>query len=635
MRLSAAIVAAGLVCVVSAQEQRPPSQQPPIFRAGVDVVQVEVSILDASRRPVHGLTKNDIEVREDGKPQEIIDVQEIVINAEPTPPVWARAVGTDIATNDLDDRRLIAIVLDDLRCCTLSDTTATDRWAVQHGIDTAHRIIDGLGPRDLATVALTRELMPVLPFTNDRDALRSVVARFAPISDGGCMPSPPRPNVIGDLVRLLSMSPQPTKAVIHLFGRVNLRDTLPCPPRSYSVPDLGRRVYPSTTPVPSSEPDLLGLPPIPVYLMNISGLDASPAAVIGRSPALANTPNATGGRNLVSNDLRPYVDEVLDENSAYYLIGFRTSRPTTDGKYRRLDFKVKNHRDYWIRTREGYLRPAPPAKPGSRADRNPELPRPPGTVRGLLPSSDITLDAAAAVFALPGFREAAIVTTVGLTHEITESTRPGLEELTLRTVAYVAGDSKYDVSARTAVDVPPGTNRVSTSFPSRLNVAPERYELWLTARDSRTNRVGGVFYNIEVPDVAARAVAISGVVLGREPTERLPLPSSLAGLVPIVPTTLRTFGQSEPIAVYFQVYQGRETPLAPVALTIRVLDDRGAAKVDVNEMLAPGQFGSNRTAEYRLRLPLDRLTSGRYLLSIEAKLGDRIAPKRDVPFAVR
>jgi hypothetical protein len=633
MRLSAAIVAAGLVCVVSAQEQRPPSQQPPIFRAGVDVVQVEVSILDADRRPVHGLTAEDIEVREDGKLQEIIDVQEIVINAEPKPPVWARAVGTDVATNDLDDRRLIGIVMDDLSCCSLPGSSATDRWAVQHAIDVAHRIIDSLGPRDLATVALTHELMSVLPFTGDRDALKDVVKRFSPITDGGCWPAPPAPNVTGDLVRLFAMSPQPTKTVIKLYGRVSgesRRIILPCAQRSYVVPDTGRRVYPVTTPTPSTLPDILGLPPVPVYNLNISGLDANRVDILG------NGPNPSGGRNyILTNDLRPAVDEVLDENSAYYLIGFRTSRPTTDGKYRRLDFKVKNHGDYWIRTREGYLRPAPPAKPGSRADRNPELPRPPSTVARLLPSSDITLNAAAAVFALPGFREAAIVTTVDLTHEITESTRPGLEELTLRTVAYVAGDSKYDVSAKTAVDVPPGTNRVSTSFPSRLNVAPERYELWLTARDSRTNRVGGVFYNIEVPDVSARAVSVSGVVIGRTPTERLPLPASLAGLVPIVPTTVRMFGQGEAITAYFQIYQGRETPLGPVALTIQVLDDRGGAQLSVNETFAPEQFGSNRTAEYRLRLPLDRLTSGRYLLSIEAKLGDRIAPKRDVPFAVR
>jgi hypothetical protein len=256
-------------------------------------------------------------------------------------------------------------------------------------------------------------------------------------------------------------------------------------------------------------------------------------------------------------------------------------------------------------------------------------------VERLLPSSDITLNATAAVFALPGFHDAAIVTTIDLTHPISESTSAGTEQLDLRTVAYAAGDPKYDVTTKATVDVPAGTSRVTSMFPSRLTVTPERYELWLTAHDARTNRVGGVFYNIEVPDVASRVVSISGVVLGREPTDRAPLPQNLAGLIPIVPTVTRAFGQSEPIVAYFQIYQGRQTPVAPVTLSVKIVDERGGVGVDVSESLDVDRFASNRTAEYRFKLPLDRLTSGRYLLSIEARVADRIAPKRDVPFAVR
>jgi hypothetical protein len=206
----------------------------------------------------------------------------------------------------------------------------------------------------------------------------------------------------------------------------------------------------------------------------------------------------------------------------------------------------------------------------------------------------------------------------------------------MRTVAYSStGDTKYDVSAKTALSVPPGVGRVSTSFPSRLTVDPDRYELWLTAHDPRTSRIGGVFYNIEVPEFAANAVTLSGIVLGREPSELRPLPASLGGLVPIVPTASRTFGQGEPIVAFFQLYQGRTTPLAPVSLKIQVLDPLGAVKLDVTESIGPERFASNRTADYRLRLPLDQLTSGRHLLSIEARLADRISPKRDVPFTVR
>jgi hypothetical protein len=147
--------------------------------------------------------------------------------------------------------------------------------------------------------------------------------------------------------------------------------------------------------------------------------------------------------------------------------------------------------------------------------------------------------------------------------------------------------------------------------------------------------VGSVFYDIEIPDRAAHAITLSGVVLGSEPAEGSPLPAAFAGIVPIVPTTSRLFAQSQPISAYFQIYQGRDTPVAPATLAIRVLDDQGTARFAVDETIAADRFASNRAAEYRLKLPLETLVGGRYLLTIEARLGDRISPKRDVPFSVR
>lgn len=47
------------------------------------------------------------------------------------------------------------------------------------------------------------------------------------------------------------------------------------------------------------------------------------------------------------------------------------------------------------------------------------------------------------------------------------------------------------------------------------------------------------------------------------------------------------------------------------------------------------RFSSRRAADYRMTLPLETLATGRYLLTIEAQLGDRLSPKRDVPFSVR
>jgi hypothetical protein len=510
-------------------------------------------------------------------------------------------------------------------------TSLSDHWAIDNAIAVAHYLIDSLGPRDLATVALTHELMPLQRFTNDREALRDVVRRFAPISKSGCMPRPPYPHPEADLRSLLSKSPQPVKVIVVLRSGVAIRasEVLPCPERTYRVPDTGQ-TFP-VLPPRAAIPDPIGQI-VPTYYLNVSGRRR-----VKPSPLSQDGPNETGGRNFsFTDDLLPTVDELLRENSSFYLIGFRTSRPTVDGNYRRLEIKVNRRDNYSVRTRVGYRRPAPPPRPGSFADRNPEIEPPRKTVDNLLPRSEITMTAAVAAFASPGTRRAVLLTTVDLTHRVAEAPAALAEQLTLRTIAYSpSGEAKYDVSVQTPVAVPVGAGWVSTSVPVSLTVAPDHYELWLSAHEPRTRRLGGVFYKIDVPDFSAPAIMLSGVVLGRDPTEGASLPPALAELVPIIPTVSRTFGQGDDIKAFFRVYQGGTAPLAPVALSVRVLDADGATRNEIIETLGADRFTSHRAADYLLRLPLDRLTSGRYLLTIEARLGDRASPKRDVPFSVR
>ena len=66
----ATVVAALSVTLVSGR-QDPPPQQPPTFRAGTDLVRVDVTVLNRGGNPVTSLTAADFEVRDNGQPQEI------------------------------------------------------------------------------------------------------------------------------------------------------------------------------------------------------------------------------------------------------------------------------------------------------------------------------------------------------------------------------------------------------------------------------------------------------------------------------------------------------------------------------------------------------------------------------------
>ena len=107
--------------------QQPPPQTPPIqtpaptpsqvatFKSSVEAVRLDVSVLDAGRVPVTGLTVDDFMVLEEGRPQKITTFSEISV-PDPVEPTteWMRDVSPDIRRNDdMNDRRLILIVLDD------------------------------------------------------------------------------------------------------------------------------------------------------------------------------------------------------------------------------------------------------------------------------------------------------------------------------------------------------------------------------------------------------------------------------------------------------------------------------------------------------------------------------------------
>ena len=83
----AVVIAAALVLVARAQD----AQQPPSFRAGVELIRLDVSVLDKDRRPVRGLTAADFTVLENGKPQRVVTLSSVeAAERDPARSAWMR-----------------------------------------------------------------------------------------------------------------------------------------------------------------------------------------------------------------------------------------------------------------------------------------------------------------------------------------------------------------------------------------------------------------------------------------------------------------------------------------------------------------------------------------------------------------
>jgi hypothetical protein len=88
-------------------------QLPLRFRAGVDLVQLDVTVLDATGQPARGLTPGDFTLSEDNATQRIAAFAEVQVPDAADGPSWMHEVATDVKGNTAWDGRLLLLLLDD------------------------------------------------------------------------------------------------------------------------------------------------------------------------------------------------------------------------------------------------------------------------------------------------------------------------------------------------------------------------------------------------------------------------------------------------------------------------------------------------------------------------------------------
>jgi VWFA-related protein len=158
---------------LGARAQAPKAAQP-TFQTSVNLVDVDVTVKDAAGGFVSGLTADDFEVLEDGRPQTIQTFSYIELPAErPDRFIFGGVpVPADVRSNrDVESGRVYIIVLDDLNVAPMR--TAIVR---RHARDFIER---HFGPRDLAAVVVTSGRKDAAQeFSNDPALLLRAVDHF-------------------------------------------------------------------------------------------------------------------------------------------------------------------------------------------------------------------------------------------------------------------------------------------------------------------------------------------------------------------------------------------------------------------------------------------------------------------------
>lgn len=636
----------------------------PQFRAAVDVIRLDVSVLDKAGRPVRGLTAADFTVLENGKPQRIVAVSEIDDrDVNPAPSARMRYARRDVSANDLSDQaadgRIVAVLIDD------HTLPFDDVDIAMNARAAARRIIDDLGPADVAAVVFAQDPGKTEDFTSDRARLLAAIdayqphelplfierdpiglagpkggdiQRFAPAYAGSeCLRSEPTVPRLEAIVARLARVPQIRRKTVFYVGpgvnmKFDARGT--CNGQLFTIMrDVFRQAQMANVNIHTIDP--LGPGGYSAYAQRRRDAgQVSPWLRLADSRLVrewlqVSAENTGGVAVLGTAAIEDAIDRVIAQDQSYYLVGYQTSNGNPDGSYRTVRVKVSRP-GLSVRTLNGYWAPDGRGRvnrDGNRAATAMEL-----GGSGLAHPEGLPLRVT--VFPIgPAPASAHVVVGVVLTPRVPAPAAPFAEQLSVsRTVYDAEGRTGTPVLETAAVTLPPALEAQQYDVLSRIDLAPGRYDLRLSAHSAFADATGGVETSVDVPDFAGAALTTTPIILGR-PSDAPALGSgSLGDLLPIVPTTARAFAPSSAITALLRIFQGGAAPAVPVTVTTRILGaDDGVAYEDTRTLQPTGEA---RGVDVQLPLPLGRLPAGPYVLSMEAALATGRTARQDLVFRV-
>lgn len=653
--------------------QTTPSGPQATFRAGTDLVQVDVSVLDGKRHPVRGLTAADFTILEDDQPREIQAFTEVYLpdRVQARDASWTREVPSDVATNQSaqDEGRLVVILLD--RTIPVGEPSITAKRI-------AAAAINQLGPSDLAAVVSTSN-GAVQNLTSDHSRLLRAISgqdlssdisdeakeieasvfaltgrTWSTLNDGRCQCGLCVMETITRVADAVQNTSRRRKVLLFIGSDFLVQVADPAGGASNDV-GCGNRlkrardvmftaVDRANLTIHSLDPSgLMNFSPatrasstlrLPSGPFGTGAMTNATAENLKRQGNLEVLPDRTGGRAVMNtNGPELLVPEIFHESDSYYLIGFRPGDRSANGKFHRITVKTKQ-RGLDVRARSGYtangvVDPAASARDHAATTTVSEPVR--EALTSLLPAAATTVDLNPAAFAVPGAQKAAVVLTVGVSAFASTASAPATpaDGSPLEIVATALdqggrpkGMSRQVLELSWPVSATAGARRLEAL--SRIDLAPGEYEIRVAA--SGAARTASVFSYVTVPAFATAQLSLSSIVAVATSGTLTAPKDFLTPLLPITPTARREFSRDDRFAAFFRVYQGtaRKDPLASVQLQSTIVNAGGAVVATETRTLDATQFAKERTADYYVTIPPATLGPGEYLLNVEAKMGTRV-----------
>ena len=334
-------------------QQPTPQQQPPTFRAGTNLVRVDVAVSDKKGTPLTTLTKDDFAVTEDGVAQPIETFKLIEASGEPTDDLSLPIRSQDHARAEAarDEVRVFVIFWDEYHIGQM-ESAIRGREALMKFVQTA------FAPTDL--VAIVDPLTPsdAIEFTRDRGALADRVRK---LQGRRGIYMPPRSAMeesqmyaMGDIERIRAeVTGSALEATVAFLGTIKegRKEVL------FVSEDVGPIGGGRGMSGLSARYDWLREL---VRVANTNNTAIYPMDPRGLGPAfsdlLLSMAEETGGKPIRGNGVAALLPQIVRDASAFYLLGYHSGAPM-DGKFHKISVKV-NRPGVEVRSRQGYFAPS-------------------------------------------------------------------------------------------------------------------------------------------------------------------------------------------------------------------------------------------------------------------------------------
>jgi VWFA-related protein len=547
-----------------AQEKKKQDQNE--IKLSTELVQIDVLVTDKDNRPVPGLTREDFELYDNNKLQQITNFsfEQSTNRRIEEQPTESHSLPRAIGAGDL--KRVMALVVDTLHI--KYENIYRTKKLLDDFID------NKMQPGDLVLILPTGGGSGLLQqFTSDRRLLHRAVDRLRPVFFSNDT-TPYRTTRSGSVPRIQLGVNKPTagspvrrgpvigeppdpleeadvRATLTALGEtIKSMKKLPGRKVSVLISEGIRTLKTQTTQDLVRTTGLAANANVVFYTIDPRGLDPltlSATDEIEAGPdfptAVANTSDRksddfhesqdslrliaseTGGRFFGdNNDIKQGLDRILDENSTYYMLGFYPEAARWDGKFHKIKVVLRNRRDLTVSFRKGYL--AKSSQSDSSAKLDPKAAEAIEAISSPLVRRDLDLRLTP-LYADNAQREPFVtlllhIDATRLTFTQSQGRYQGqLDELGF--VLDAQGKTVDRFSNALTLNLRPETHdavlKRGLVATRTLNVKPGVYQVRLFVRETSSGLIGTANDFLEIPDLKSNRLAVSSIFVSAQAME--------------------------------------------------------------------------------------------------------------------